>query len=310
MGSWFAHCSFLLYFLLVSRGTHSHSWKDFVSEVHNLHQTPMDDPVQIFSKQAHYDGHKGKNGNRMDDHNVHDGSSSPMDPALHVFFTVDELKLGKTIPIYFSTKDLSNSPHLLSREETDSIPFSLSQFQEILEFFSFPKHSPQAKAMEYTLSQCEMEPLKGETKFCATSLEAMLDSTRGIFGLATKFQVLTTKHLSNHTVLLQNYTILGVPRVVATKKMLACHTMPYPYAVYYCHGQDGDHKLYELVLGGDNGERVEAVGVCHVDTSQWDPDHVAFRVLKTSPGKSPVCHFFPAENLIWVASPTITNLVA
>ncbi|GFY89945.1 hypothetical protein Acr_07g0001420 [Actinidia rufa] len=222
----------------------------------------MDNPVQIFSKQAHYDGHKGKNGNHMDDHNVHDGPSSPMDPALHNSFPSP------------------NTPH-------------------------------KQKAMEYTLSQCEMEPLKGETKFCATCLESMLDSTRGIFGLATKFQVLTTKHLSNHTALLQNYTILGVPRVVATKKMLACHTMPYlTYAVYYCHGQDGDHRLYELVLGGDNGERVEAVGVCHVDTSQWDPDHVAFRVLKTSPGKSPVCHFFPADNLIWVASPTITNLVA
>ncbi|KAG5547921.1 hypothetical protein RHGRI_013564 [Rhododendron griersonianum] len=236
--------------------------------------------------------------------------SSPMDPSsLNVFFTMKDLKLGKRIPIYFSSKDLSTSPRLLPREESNSIPFSLSQLPELLDFFSFPRQSPQAEAMEYTLSQCESDPLPGETKFCADSLESMLDSARGFFGAETEFHVLTTKYLSEHTALLQNYTVLEVPRAVETPKMVACHSMPYPYAVFYCHGQEGGRELFELSLGGDNGERVEAVGVCHADTSRWDPDHAAFRVLRTRPGESPVCHFFPADNVIWVASPTVIKLV-
>ncbi|KAH7852921.1 hypothetical protein Vadar_030995 [Vaccinium darrowii] len=246
----------------------------------------------------------------MPKQHVHgDDPSPPMDPSLNVFFTMNDLKQGKRIPIYFSTKDPSTSPHLLPKQESDSIPFSLSQLPELLEFFSFPERSPQAKAMECTLSECEVEPLMGEIKFCANSLESMLDSAKGFFGTETEFHALTTKHLSKHTALLQNYTVLEVPKVVKTPKMVACHSMPYPYAVFYCHGQEGDHKLFELSLRGDNGERVEVVGVCHVDTSHWNPDHVAFRVLHTRPGESSVCHFFPADNIIWVASPTIIKLV-
>ncbi|KAL7002711.1 hypothetical protein U1Q18_003870 [Sarracenia purpurea var. burkii] len=296
MDSRFASCGFLFCVLLILLCIHSKSWKDVDREENNLQQTSIDD-----AKQAHKDMHAN---------HVHDESpSSPMDPSLNVFFTVDDLKLGKRIPIYFSTKNLSTSPHLLPREEADSIPFSSARLPELLDFFSFPKGSRQAEAIEYTLRECELEPIKGEAKFCATSLESMLDSARGFFGSDPRVKPLTTNHISKHTALLQNYTVLEVPKLISTPKMVACHSMPYPYAVFYCHGQERDHKVFKLSLGGDNGERVEAVGVCHVDTSHWNSDHVAFRVLKTRPGDSPVCHFFPADNLIWVASPTITKFV-
>lgn len=222
-----------------------------------------------------------------------------MDPSLNVFFTIDYLKVGKTKPIYFPEKDPSKSPRLLSREEADTIPFSSRQLPYLLEFFSFSIDSPQAKAMEYTLGQCELEPIKGETKFCATTLESLLDSARGIFGLDTQLKVLTTTHLTDPTTLLQNYTFLGVKEISA-QKMIACHTMSYPYAVFYCHCQESENRIFEVSLGGENGETLQAAAVCHMDTSQWDRDHVSFQVLKIQPRTSPVCHFFPADNLVWV----------
>lgn len=243
------------------------------------------------------------NGSREINKGMHDLQQAAIDE--NIFFTTNDLRVGKSIPIYFSTKSPSTYPHLLPREESDSIPFSSSQLPNLLDFFSFPKHSPQARAMEHTLSQCELPPLRGETKFCATSLESMLDSTRGVFGLGTQFRVLTTKLLSRHTAAFQNYTVLEKPNEILSPEIVACHSMPYPYAVFYCHVKDGEHRVFEVLLGGENGERVEALGVCHVDTSQWDPDHAAFRVLGTRPGGSPVCHFFPADNLIWVASPSV-----
>lgn len=222
-----------------------------------------------------------------------------MDPSLNVFFTIDDLKVGKIKPIYFPKKNLSKSPRLLSREESDTIPFSSKHLPYLLEFFSFSIESPQAKAMEYTLGQCEVEPIQGETKFCATTLESLLDFARGIFGLDTQLKVLTTTHLTNSTTLLQNYTFLGVKEIPAPK-MIACHTMPYPYAVFYCHCQESETRVFEVSLGGENGETVQAAAVCHMDTSRWDLDHVSFQVLKIEPRSSPVCHFFPADNLVWV----------
>ncbi|KAM3281325.1 hypothetical protein P3S67_028346 [Capsicum chacoense] len=45
---------------------------------------------------------------------------------------------------------------------------------------------------------------------------------------------------------------------------------------------------------------------CHLDTSEWNPSHVSFRVLGILPGTSPVCHFFLSGNLVWVPK-TISN---
>ncbi|XP_022749230.1 BURP domain-containing protein BNM2A-like [Durio zibethinus] len=223
-----------------------------------------------------------------------------LDPSLNIFFKIDDLKVGKTTAIYLPSKDFSVSPHLLSREEANSIPFSSTKLPQLLEFFSFSKDSTQAKAMDYTLKQCEFEPPKGEIRFCATSLESMLDFVRSVFGLDSHLKVLTTTFLEKPTAFLQNYTILGMPKQIRTSRIIACHTLPYPYAVFYCHSQKSETRLFQVSLGAENGDRVQAPAVCHMDTSQWDHDHVSFRLLKIKPRSSPVCHFFPPDNLVWV----------
>lgn len=237
-------------------------------------------------------------GIKMHDHTS--SSSANIEPEFKVFFHYNDLKLGNKIPIYFPTKDPSLSPHLLSRHESDSIPFSSSSIPDILQLFSFSEGSEHAKAMTDTLHICESPPLKGETKFCATSLESMLDSLGEIFGSSSKFRVLTTSYLSESISLLQKYTVSEPPMEISAPKIVGCHMLPYPYVVFYCHSQESDNKLYKVLLEGDDGARVDAAAMCHMDTSQWDPNHNAFRVLRTSPGASPVCHFFPSDNLVWV----------
>ncbi|KAL7584889.1 hypothetical protein Lser_V15G45764 [Lactuca serriola] len=225
--------------------------------------------------------------------NVHNNDEG-LDPALNVFFRVNDLYLGKKMSIYFATNDKSTPTHLLTREEADSIPFSSSRLPYLLKFFSFSNKSPQAKAMETTLKQCELKPKEGEIMFCATSLESMLDMTRGVLGMV-KLKILTTKILNSNHTLFQGYTFVEKPLEIYAPKMVACHTMAYPYLVYYCHGQKGHfNRVFKIALEGENGERVDAAAVCHMDTSTWDPDHVAFRVLGGQPGSSPVCHFLPA----------------
>ncbi|KAL0454185.1 UNVERIFIED_CONTAM: BURP domain-containing protein BNM2A [Sesamum latifolium] len=295
MGSGFSPLIFLLYSvfvlqcLLTTEG-HRKNFEEYVPGMkhdgdwnNHLRLRPSDD---------------GNSGNTLHDHS----SLSQMDPELNVFFHHNELKVGNKMLIYFATKDPSTTPHLLSRQESDVIPFSSSQLPYILELFSFPEGSKQAKAMKITLEHCEFPPMKGESKFCATSLESMLDSVRQISGSNSKLRVLTTNYLSESISLLQNYTISEPPTEIFAKKIVGCHTLPYPYAVFYCHGQVSDNKLYKVLLAGEDGGRVEAAAMCHMDTSHWDPNHVSFRVLKTVPGASPVCHFFPTDNLVWILS--------
>ncbi|WCJ33879.1 BURP domain-containing protein BNM2C [Euphorbia peplus] len=220
-----------------------------------------------------------------------------LDPSSLVFFTLNDLKLGNKIPVYFPMK---NPAPLLSQNEANLIPFSYNNLDYLLNFFSFSPVSPQAKAMKNTLQQCVIKPIKGETKTCATSLESTHDFVHDTFGLQTKFRVLQTKHIQKPGVNLDNYTILSEPEEIRVTNMVACHTLPYPYRVFYCHSQKSENKLFKVSLGGDSGGRVEAMAICHMDTSEWSKDHASFRVLRTQPGASPVCHFFRADVLVYV----------
>lgn len=233
-----------------------------------------------------------------------------MDPSSMVFFTMKDLKKGTTMPIYFRVNELSNVfPHLLPKEEAHSIPFSLEQLPFLLKHFSLSKDSAQARAMENTLEQCENQPIEGEIKLCPTSLRSLLDFARSAFTSGTKFKIVYTIRLNKSTTVFQNYTILEVPEKLFAPKMVACHSMPYPYAVFYCHSQETENKVYSVSLVGDNGDRVEAIAVCHMDTSKWSRDHASFRVLGIEPGSSHVCHFFQPDNLIFIpVSSSISNM--
>ncbi|RDX60241.1 BURP domain-containing protein BNM2A, partial [Mucuna pruriens] len=241
--------------------------------------------------------------NKLDTEHTHahfTTQNDHIDPSLMVFFTMKDLKVGKRMPIHFPKRDPAKSPKLWPKEEADSVPFSSNQLPYLLKLFSFSPDSSQAIAMENTLRECESKPIKGEVKFCATSLESMLDFTQRILGVESELQAFATLHQTKSNVTFQNYTILDTLMEIPAPKIVACHTMPYPYAVFYCHSQESGNRVYRVSLVGENGDRVEAMVVCHLDTSQWAPSHVSFQVLRITPGTSSVCHFFPADHLIWL----------
>ena len=283
-----------------------------------LMKIPMDDipeGVNVLQLHSMDGGDKNKHATEMEEElhghgHGHSHSSSHMDmgdhlnPSVIVTFTMKDLKPGKTLPIYFDKRDPAYSPpSWLPKEEAESIPFSSAHLPYLLELFSFSPGSTQAEAMAQTIGFCENKPREGETKFCATSQESLLDSLHTYFGPEeSHFRALSTSYLTKSTTLLQNYTILEVPKIKeipAHPKMIACHTMPYPYLIYYCHFPGAENKVFEVSLQGQNGDRVDAFSVCHLDTSSWSPGNVVFRSLGFQHGDA-VCHFFPEDNLIWV----------
>ncbi|KAI3509569.1 hypothetical protein L1887_24944 [Cichorium endivia] len=246
------------------------------------------------------DTHELHHHDHMHQDHGHHSSSIGKDPQLMVFFMINDLKVGKMMPIYFPNRHVTPS-HILSKHEADKIPFSLAEFPNLLDWFSISPGSPQAIAMENTLKECEVKPIKGETKLCATSLESVYEFTSEIFGSDTQVKTLTTTHLKKSTVgLLQNYKVLEISQNIPSPKLVACHTMPYPYAVFYCHSQESENKVIMVSLEGEDGDLVEALSVCHMDTSQWSRNHVSFSVLGVEPGTSSVCHFFPSDNFVFI----------
>ncbi|KAF3627794.1 hypothetical protein FXO37_29670 [Capsicum annuum] len=108
--------------------------------------------------------------------------------------------------------------------------------------------------------------MKGETKYCATSAEEMLDFFQGIMGEKTQIKALSTiaNFSVEHSITpVQNYTISDVPQEVAAPKMVACHIAPCAYPIFYCHHTVGDErKVFKVSLRNEaNGDRVEATWI-------------------------------------------------
>jgi hypothetical protein len=96
---------------------------------------------------------------------------------------------------------------------------------------------------------------------------------------------------------MQAYTVQAVRKLpVAGGDMVACHGMPYAYAVYGCHTTTA--AAYTVTLAGQDGTKAEAVAACHADAAPGVAE--AYKKLGLAPGSVPVCHFLPQDDKLWV----------
>ncbi|KAK7293724.1 hypothetical protein RJT34_16597 [Clitoria ternatea] len=217
------------------------------------------------------------------------------DPNVALFLMEKELHYGKKLNVKFS-KTSNDDATFLPRKVADSIPFSSNKVNDILSKFSVKPDSEKAQIMKNTINECEEPSIRGEEKRCVTSLESMVDFSTSKLG--NNVEAVSTE-VNKENDVLQQYTIAPGVKKLGENKAVVCHKQSYPYAVFYCHKSETT-KAYSVPLEGVNGSRVKAVAVCHTDTSQWNPKHLAFQLLKVQPGTVPVCHFLPQDHLLFV----------
>ncbi|EAZ43206.1 hypothetical protein OsJ_27805 [Oryza sativa Japonica Group] len=161
------------------------------------------------------------------------------------------------------------------------------------------RNTAEAAGMRETLRTCEWPTLAGESKFCATSLEALVEGAMAALGTRDIAALAST--LPRGGAPLQAYAVRAVLPVEGAG-FVACHDQAYPYTVYRCH-TTGPARAYMVEMegdgGGDGGEAVTVATVCHTNTSRWNPEHVSFKLLGTKPGGSPVCHLMPYGHIVW-----------
>ncbi|KAJ8751636.1 hypothetical protein K2173_025792 [Erythroxylum novogranatense] len=189
----------------------------------------------------------------------------------------------------------TNAATFLPRDEANSIPFSSSKLSEVFDDFSVKPGSLEAELMKNTVKECEGPGIEGEEKFCATSLESMIDFSTSKLG--KNVQAISTEVGKENQA--EKFTITGVKKIGDGKKAVACHKKKYPYAVFYCHATDRT-RLYMVQLVGVDGTKTKAVTVCHTNTGAWNPKHLAFQLLKVKPGTVPICHFLGEDDVFWV----------
>ncbi|KAK2451548.1 hypothetical protein QL285_010593 [Trifolium repens] len=216
------------------------------------------------------------------------------------FFGIEDLYPGNVMTLSWPIREYAN---FLPKKVADSIPLSKSQIPSLLQLFTL-KDSPDGVDVEGIVDQCEAPPQKGEVKACPTSLESMVEFVHSVIGKDAKYNVLTTQYPTTSATPQQNYTVLEVSKDIYAPKWVACHPRPYPIALYYCHYLDIGSKIFKVLLKGQYGDTMEALGICHLDTADMPANHIIFQYLKMKPGDGPLCHFFPVKHLVWVPLPS------
>ncbi|ONI34337.1 hypothetical protein PRUPE_1G475800 [Prunus persica] len=216
---------------------------------------------------------------------------------LAIFFLEKDMRPGTTMKFQFPIN--SNTATFLPRESAQSIPFSSNKLPEIFNHFSVKPTSEEAKTIKQTIEECEAPDLKGEEIYCATSLESMVDFSTSKLGTRNVEAISTEVLEKGATMSIQNYTTMPGLKKLAGDKVVVCHKQNYPYAVFFCHAIKHT-AAYALSLKGDDGEKVKAVTICHLDTSEWDPEHMSFQIVNVKPGTIPICHFISTDAIAWV----------
>ncbi|XP_058007362.1 BURP domain-containing protein BNM2A-like isoform X2 [Hevea brasiliensis] len=204
-------------------------------------------------------------------------------------FTPGDVYLGKVMPIYFPIQDPSTYPRFFTKN------FISYPFPDLPKIF---KHYPQAK-ISVEPEKCEIQPAQAGTKVCARDMESLHNFIHRSFGSEGELKIVETKYPTISAALLQDYIVLEDPQEIEGQGMVVCHPVS---EALFCHYNVEAVKLVKVSLRGDSGDKVEAIAICHTDSSRWEHDHIVFRLLQVKPG-SPVCHFLPAGHLVWVQSP-------
>ncbi|CAM0943223.1 unnamed protein product [Alopecurus aequalis] len=192
----------------------------------------------------------------------------------------------------------SDPAAFLPRDAADGIPFG--NLTDTLARFGIALGSKEAARVGDTVCRCSAEPLAGERKACATSLEGVVVSAKGL--LATSRPVSAWASTVPSSGLPRGEYVVQAVRPLGGgggRHFVACHSNPYPYAVYGCHMPDGPSQAHLISIHGGGLPTVDMVAMCHLDTSNWNPAHPAFKILGTHPGGSPICHFMPYADMVF-----------
>ncbi|XP_060171532.1 BURP domain-containing protein 5-like [Lycium barbarum] len=161
-----------------------------------------------------------------------------------------------------------------------------------------------AKMINKTIKMCEDPAGNGQKRYCATSLESMVDFTTSFLGTNNILAIST--ELENETPEVQTYTINEV-KEKANGKGVICHKVGYPYAVHYCHEEGSSTRTFQVSMVGADGTKVNAVSVCHEDTASMNPA-LSFQLLNVKPGEKPICHFILDDQIALVPSQDATQV--
>uniref|UniRef100_A0ACD5ZJ07 Uncharacterized protein n=1 Tax=Avena sativa TaxID=4498 RepID=A0ACD5ZJ07_AVESA len=239
-------------------------------------------------------------------HHMHDDFTMLLNNTV---FVEEALTPGSTVIPYIRPSAIPGGAPLLRRDVADSIPMSTENFTDIIGMYAPASHA-MARDIWSTLDICEhLRPIKGEKKTCVTSVESMVEFAASVVagGNTRDLRAFSSPDVPAEGVTSgRSYKVAAARSVTKAGDTVTCHNMKFPVAAYMCHAVNPT-RVYTVALesmdddvagtaGEEVGQRMEALAVCHLDTSEFGamtmPEHI-------KPGDAPVCHFISRDSVLW-----------
>ncbi|XP_042506557.1 polygalacturonase non-catalytic subunit AroGP3-like [Macadamia integrifolia] len=191
-------------------------------------------------------------------------------------------------------RDPMSYKSFLPRSIASKIPFSFAQIEELKKLFGVEDKSNMDEYIQDTLETCEKRPIQGEKRTCATAAEDLIDFV--VEELGHYVHVWSTKSIEGSY---ENVTIGAVKLIYGnlSESPALCHSQPFIFQVYYCHVLQ-KVKVYAVDIKAKKKVN-HAIMACHYDTSTWNPNHLAFKLLGFGPGQIEVCHWINENGVVW-----------
>ncbi|XP_042489369.1 polygalacturonase-1 non-catalytic subunit beta-like [Macadamia integrifolia] len=203
------------------------------------------------------------------------------------------VKKGGFMPIP-NLRDPMSYKSFLPRPLALKFPFSLAKIKELKKLFIVDDESIMDEYIEGTLKVCDdMSPIRGEKCTCATSAEDLVDFV--VKKLGKHVRLWSTESVEGSC---ENVTIGAVKLIYGNlfEPPILCHSQPFPFQVYYCHVLP-KVKVYAVDIHASKKVN-HVIMACHYDTSTWNPNHLAFKLLGFGPSLIEVCHWINENGIV------------
>nr|QCP71054.1 BURP domain RD22-like protein [Pohlia nutans] len=217
------------------------------------------------------------------------------------FFLETNLVAGQSLHLSTNLHDPIPARAFLPSLVAETLPpLTTDNLPKLRNAFNVQDRTEMATVMGTAAFLCENPALPGEAKACVLTLPAMAQFV--VSQLGTQVQALATSGASAT----ETSSVAKIESV--TKRSLAegdhiiiCHTVMFPSALYYCHHVTGTKVVQAKIRV--NSSVIDAVGICHLDTSLWASEHPAFTALNIPRGAE-ACHWTVQNDIVWVSAAT------
>ncbi|KAG0626103.1 hypothetical protein M758_2G102400 [Ceratodon purpureus] len=220
------------------------------------------------------------------------------------FFLESSLVEGRKIAIHNNLQDPAPSRPFVPSSAVSSLP-ELTTYNalDIMSYFGVARDSSMATAIATAAYLCGGAALPGEAKSCAASTKALAAFVASELGNSVRIYATEGAPTSTSTSPVKApVTILKVAKgsVEEGRKIVVCHHLAFPSALYYCHAVTGT-KVIQATLKTEGRFKpafIKAMAVCHLNTELWLSRHPAFKALNIARGDE-ACHFLVDNDLVF-----------